>query len=382
MKVYLDNAATTPLDPEVIEAMLPVMRNDFGNPSSSHAFGRKVKAHIETSRKTIAKLLNVSPAEIIFTSGGTEADNTAIRSSVELMGVRHIITSPIEHHAVLHTVEELAHSGAVQMHLVNLLPDGHVDLQHLEALLKSHQNVLVSLMHGNNEVGNLLDIEAVSQLCRQNNALFHCDTVQTMAHYAFDFKALDLDFAVGAAHKFNGPKGVGFLYYNKRNKIRPLITGGAQERELRAGTENVYGIVGLAKAMEIAYRDLTKKQAHIKGLKNYFIEQVKAEFPSIQFNGDTAGRSLYTVLSLAFPPEVSSDILLFSFDLQGIAVSGGSACSSGSNTGSHVIRGIGKHLDCAPVRFSFGKHNTKAEVDYVLGFIRSLFEQSKKKASL
>jgi cysteine desulfurase len=268
------------------------------------------------------------------------------------------------------------------MHLVNLLPDGHVDLQDLEALLKSHQNVLVSLMHGNNEVGNLLDIEAVSQLCRQNNALFHCDTVQTMAHYAFDFKALDLDFAVGAAHKFNGPKGVGFLYYNKRNKIRPLITGGAQERELRAGTENVYGIVGLAKAMEIAYRDLTKKQAHIKGLKDYFIEQVKAEFPSIQFNGDTAGRSLYTVLSLAFPPEVSSDILLFSFDLQGIAVSGGSACSSGSNTGSHVIRGIGKHLDCAPVRFSFGKHNTKAEVDYVLGFIRSLFEQSKKKASL
>jgi len=382
MKVYFDNAATTPLDPEVIEAMLPVMRNDFGNPSSSHAFGRKVKAHIETSRKTIAKLLNVSPAEIIFTSGGTEADNTAIRSSVELMGVKHIITSPIEHHAVLHTVEELANSGAVQMHLVQLLPDGHVDLQHLEALLKSHQNVLVSLMHGNNEVGNLLDIEKVSQLCRLNNALFHCDTVQTMAHYAFDFKALDLDFAVGAAHKFNGPKGVGFLYYNKRNKIRPLITGGAQERELRAGTENVYGIVGLAKAMEIAYRDLTKKQDHIKGLKDYFIEQVKAEFPSIQFNGDTAGRSLYTVLSLAFPPEVSSDILLFSFDLQGIAVSGGSACSSGSNTGSHVIRGIGKHLDCAPVRFSFGKHNTKAEVDYVLGFIRSLFEQSKKKASL
>ena len=382
MKVYFDNAATTPLDPEVIEAMLPVMRNDFGNPSSSHAFGRKVKAHIETSRKTIAKLLNVSPAEIIFTSGGTEADNTAIRSSVELMGVKHIITSPIEHHAVLHTVEELAHSGAVKMHLVKLLADGHVDLQHLEALLKSHQNVLVSLMHGNNEVGNLLDIEAVSQLCRLNNALFHCDTVQTMAHYAFDFKALDLDFAVGAAHKFNGPKGVGFLYYNKRNKIRPLITGGAQERELRAGTENVYGIVGLAKAMEIAYRDLTKKQDHIKGLKDYFIEQVKAEFPSIQFNGDTAGRSLYTVLSLAFPPEVSSDILLFSFDLQGIAVSGGSACSSGSNTGSHVIRGIGKHLDCAPVRFSFGKHNTKAEVDYVLGFIRSLFEQSKKKASL
>ena len=380
MKVYFDNAATTPLDSEVLEAMIPVMRNDFGNPSSSHAFGRKVKAHIETSRKTIAKLLNVTPAEIIFTSGGTEADNTAIRSSVELMGVKHIITSPIEHHAVLHTIEELAHNGAIQMHLVNLFPDGHVDLEDLSNLLQKHQNVLVSLMHGNNEVGNLLDIEAVSKLCKQYNALFHCDTVQTMAHYAFDLKALDVDFAVGAAHKFNGPKGVGFLYYNKRNKIRPLITGGAQERELRAGTENVYGIVGLAKAMEIAYRDLEKKQAHIKALKNHFIERIRTEFPSIQFNGDTAGQSLYTVLSLAFPPEVSSDILLFSFDLQGIAVSGGSACSSGSNIGSHVIRGIGKHLNCSPVRFSFGKHNTQAEVDYVIDFISTLFEQSKNKA--
>ena len=373
MKVYFDHAATTPLDPEVFEAMLPVLRDDFGNPSSSHAFGRKVKAHLETSRKTIAALLNVSPGEIIFTSGGTEADNMAIRCSVGNLGVKHIITSPLEHHAVLHTVEELAEAGLAEMHLVQLLPNGHIDLAHLETLLQTHQNVLVSLMHGNNEVGNLLDLPAVSALCRRYQALFHSDTVQTMSHYAFDFQALDLDFAVGAAHKFNGPKGVGFLYHNKRNRIKPLITGGSQEREMRGGTENVYGIVGMAKAMSVAYRDMEKKRAHIEGIKQYMIEQIRSRFPAIRFNGDSDGRSLYTVLSLAFPPEVASDILLFSFDLNGIAVSGGSACSSGSNAGSHVIRAIGKNLDHAPVRFSFGKTNTKEEADYALNYIATLF---------
>lgn len=377
MKIYFDNAATTPIDSEVFEAMVPVLRDDFGNPSSSHAFGRKVKAHIEVSRRQIAKLLNVSPAEITFTSGGTEADNMAIRSSVNHLGVKTIITSKIEHHAVLHTVEELSEKGLIKLIFVQLLPNGHVDLSHLESLLKENSNVLVSLMHGNNEVGNLLDIEKVSKLCRENHALFHCDTVQTMAHYTFDFQKLDLDFAVGAAHKFNGPKGVGFLYHNKRNRIKPLITGGSQERELRAGTENVYGIVGLAKALEVAYRDMDKKSQHIKSIKQYFIEQVKKRFPSIKFNGDAEGNSLYTVLSLAFPPELSNDILLFSFDLHGIAVSGGSACTSGSNTGSHVIRGIGQNLDCAPVRFSFGKYNSIEEVDYALNYIATLFQTAK-----
>lgn len=377
MKIYFDNAATTPLDSEVFEAMVPVLRDDFGNPSSSHAFGRKVKAHIEVSRRQIAKLLNVSPAEITFTSGGTEADNMAIRSSVNHLGVKTIITSKIEHHAVLHTVEELSEKGLIKLIFVQLLPNGHVDLSHLESLLKENSNVLVSLMHGNNEVGNLLDIEKVSKLCRENHALFHCDTVQTMAHYTFDLQKLDLDFAVGAAHKFNGPKGVGFLYHNKRNRIKPLITGGSQERELRAGTENVYGIVGLAKALEVAYRDMDKKSQHIKSIKQYFIDQVKKRFPSIKFNGDAEGNSLYTVLSLAFPPELSNDILLFSFDLHGIAVSGGSACTSGSNTGSHVIRGIGQNLDCAPVRFSFGKYNSIEEVDYALNYIATLFQTVK-----
>lgn len=376
MKIYFDNAATTPVDPEVFEAMVPVLRDDFGNPSSSHAFGRKVKAHIEVSRRTIAKLLNVSPSEITFTSGGTEADNTAIRSSVSYLGVKTIITSPLEHHAVLHTVEELSERGLINLIFVKIKPDGHVDLEHLESLLSSNTNVLVSLMHGNNEVGNLLDIETVSTMCRAHNALFHCDTVQTMAHYKFDLQKLDIDFAVGAAHKFNGPKGVGFLYHNKKNKLKPFITGGSQERELRAGTENVYGIVGMAKALEIAYRDMDAKSSHIKSIKSYFIQQVKERFPSIRFNGDAEGRSLYTVLNMAFPPELSNDILLFSFDLNGIAVSGGSACTSGSNAGSHVIRGIGQNLDCAPVRFSFGKYNTLEEVDFALNYIAGLFQSA------
>jgi cysteine desulfurase len=375
MKVYFDHAATSPIDPEVLDAMWPVLKEDFGNPSSSHSFGRKVKSHIETSRKKIAELLNVLPSEILFTSGGTEADNLAIRSSVFDLGVKNIISSPLEHHAVLHTVEELAAKNLIDLHFVKLQANGQIDLNHLEVLLKSNNNVLVTLMHGNNEVGNLLDIKSVSKLCRENNALFHSDTVQTMAQYRFDLSELDLDFAVGAAHKFNGPKGVGFLYHNKRNKIKPSITGGSQERELRAGTENVYGIVGMAKAMEIAYRDMDKKQAHVLSLRSYLMEKVKTNFPSIKFNGDAEGDSLYTVLSLAFPPELASDILLFSFDLHGIAVSGGSACSSGSNVGSHVIRAIGKNLDHAPVRISFGKTNTKEELDFVISYIDSMFKQ-------
>lgn len=379
MKVYFDNAATTPLDPEVVEAMIPVLRDDFGNPSSTHAYGRKVKVLLEQSRKTIAALLHVSPGEIIFTSGGTEADNMAIRNSVINLGVKNIITSHIEHHAVLHTVEEMEEKYGVHVHYVNLLPSGHIDLTHLEELLKQHKDVLVTLMHGNNEVGNLLDIETVSKLCRQYGALFHSDTVQTMGHYQFNFNpeegGISIDFAVGAAHKFNGPKGVGFLYYNKRNKLKPLITGGAQEREMRGGTENVYGIVGLAKALEICYRDLEKKQAHISAIKQYLINKIKTDFPEIKFNGDAEGNSLYTVLNLAFPPRVATEMLLFSFDLQGIAISGGSACTSGSNTGSHVIRGLNQYLDHAPVRFSFGKYNTIEEADFALEFMKTIFAQ-------
>ena len=301
-RIYLDNAATTPLDPEVLEAMIPVMKEFYGNPSSTHGHGRKVKAMLEESRGKIAKLLNCQPSEIFFTSGGTEADNLALRGSVETWGVKNIITSPIEHHAVLHTVEELEKAGLVQMHLVRLTDKGHVDMQHLQELLDTCPNALVSLMHANNEIGNLLDVDAVGQMAHAKGALFHCDTVQTMGHYAFDLSKGSIDFLAAAAHKFNGPKGVGFIYINRQRRLKPQITGGAQEREVRGGTENVYGIVGIAKALEICYRDMDKKHAHIEGLRKLMIDLLKKEIPGVEFNGDCEGHCLYTVLSVSFPP--------------------------------------------------------------------------------
>lgn len=376
MKIYFDNAASTPLDNEVFEAILPILKEDFGNPSSTHSHGRKVKAKLEQSRKNIASLLNVTPGEIIFTSGGTEADNMALRCSVESLGIKNIITSRIEHHAVLHTAEELAEKNKIQLHYVNLLANGHINIQHLETLLAANTNVLVSLMHANNEIGNLLPLEKVSELCQKYNAYFHSDTVQTMGHYPFDFQKTKIDFAVGAAHKFNGPNGVGFLYINKRVKIHPLLTGGAQEREMRGGTENVYGIVGMAKALEICYRDMAKKQAHISAIKQYMMTEIKANFKALKFNGDSEGNSLYTVLNVAFPPEVANEMLLFNFDLEGISISGGSACSSGSNKGSHVIRALNNNLDYAPIRFSFGKYNTIEEAKIVLQYVGKLFENA------
>lgn len=376
MKVYFDNAATTPLDEEVAKEMYKVMCEDFGNPSSTHSHGRIVRTIIEEARKKVALLLNCSPGEIFFTSGGTEADNMAIRKSVEDKGVKNIITSAIEHHAVSHTIEELAHQGKVNLHLVNLLPDGHIDLTHLEELLASQTNVLVSLMHANNEIGNLLDIEKVGDLCKQHNALFHCDTVQTLGHYAFDLQKLNLDFLACAAHKFNGPKGVGFIYINHASQLHPFITGGAQERNMRGGTENVYGIVGLSKAMELAYANLEKKTTHISSLKSYMIKQLKEKIPGICFNGDAEGNSLYTVLNVNFPPTPIAEMILFKLDIAGISASGGSACSSGSNVGSHVLAALKVDPNRPSVRFSFGKHNTTQEIDYVLEQLQKMLGYS------
>jgi cysteine desulfurase len=376
MKVYFDNAATTPLDEEVAKEMYKVMCEDFGNPSSTHSHGRIVRTIIEEARKKVALLLNCSPGEIFFTSGGTEADNMAIRKSVEDKGVKNIITSAIEHHAVSHTIEELAHQGKVNLHLVNLLPDGHIDLTHLEELLASQTNVLVSLMHANNEIGNLLDIERVGGLCRQFKALFHCDTVQTLGHYAFDLQKLNLDFLACAAHKFNGPKGVGFIYINHASQLHPFITGGAQERNMRGGTENVYGIVGLSKAMELAYAKLEEKTTHISSLKSYMIKQLKEKIPGIGFNGDAEGNSLYTVLNVNFPPTPIAEMILFKLDIAGISASGGSACSSGSNVGSHVLAALKVDPNRPSVRFSFGKHNTTQEIDYVLEQLQKMLGYS------
>jgi cysteine desulfurase len=300
----------------------------------------------------------------------------AIRKSVEDKGVKNIITSPIEHHAVLHTIEELEKQGKIKMHLVKLLPNGHIDLSHLEQLLQEQPNVLVSLMHANNEIGNLLDIDKVGALCQHYNALFHCDTVQTIGHYPFDLQKTHVDFLACAAHKFNGPKGVGFIYINHKNKIHPFITGGAQERNMRGGTENVYGIIGLTKALSIATENLEAEKQHILGLKNYMIERLKATIPDIRFNGDAAGDSLYTVLNVNFPPTPIAEMILFKLDISGISASGGSACSSGSNVGSHVLAAIGVEPNRPSVRFSFAKHNTREEVDYVINELLKMLKIS------
>ena len=368
MKVYLDNAATTPLDPEVFEAMKPFMLEDFGNPSSTHSHGRKVRAAIESARKKVAELLNCSPGEIIFTSGGTEADNTLIRSGVHTYGLKHIISSPIEHHAVTHTVEALAHGGAVQYHAVQLDEKGHVDLLHLETLLKENPKALVSLMHANNEIGNLLDIQQVGELCRQYDAFFHSDTVQTMGHYRHNMKELHVCGLTAGAHKFHGPKGVGFMYIRKDRKIGQFIHGGAQERNMRGGTENVYGIIGLAKALEIAYREMDEHEQYIKGLKQRMIEKLKAEIPGVTFHGDSANleKSLYTVLNVSLPESEENEMLLFNLDLQGISASGGSACSSGASTGSHVLGALYPNSKRGAVRFSFSKFNKPEEIDFVV----------------
>lgn len=377
MRVYLDNAATTPIAPEVVDVMVEVMKNDFGNPSSTHFYGRQVKALIETSRRKIATYLNCSASEIIFTSGGTEADNMALFSAVHDLGVKRIISSTIEHHAVGHSVDALAKQNSIVFESVKLDSKGHVDLAHLELLLQNNIPTLVSLMHANNEIATLLPLKEVSFLCKKYGAFFHSDTVQTMGHYSFDLVDLDIDFLTCAAHKFHGPKGVGFLYINKKNKVESLIHGGAQERGLRGGTENVYGIVGLAKAMDLAYEDLTQHQNHVQSLKTYMINELKTQFPSLSFHGETEpSKSLYTVLNVCFPKTDKGGMLLFTLDLKGVAVSGGSACSSGANKGSHVLEGIAADMTRPNARFSFSRYTTKEEIDFALQQVKSSFEQT------
>jgi cysteine desulfurase len=367
-RYYFDNAATTPLDPKVLEVMLPFLETNFGNPSSIHSHGREVRSAIEKARKSVANILNASTSEIFFTSGGTEADNTALINSVVRYNITHAITSPIEHHAVLHTLQYLESQGLLKVSLVNLDEKGHVDLLHLEQLLSSHPQSIVSLMHGNNEIGNLLNLQLVGEICHKFNAILHSDTVQTMAHYKHDLQQLNIDFIVGAAHKFHGPKGVGFIYINGKTKIEPYLHGGSQERNMRGGTENVYGIIGLAKALEIAYENMDSHKQHIKKLKIKLIEGLKNKIPSITFNGDSENLedSLYTVLNVSFPPMDEADMLLFNLDINKISASGGSACTSGSNVGSHVLTALGVSPDRPSVRFSFSKYNTEQEIDYLI----------------
>jgi len=372
-RIYLDNAATTPLEPKVLEAMMPYFTTHFGNPSSIYSYGRETRMAIENARKSVAKILGAHPSEIFFTSGGTESSNTAICASVRDLGCKRIITSAIEHHATLHTVEYLYKKGEVELDHVKLLTNGHVDLENLEELLsKSQEKTLVTLLHANNEIGNMLDIEAVGELCKKYEAIFHCDTVQTVGHFPIDLKKIHVHFITGAGHKFHGPKGVGMLYVNANIKINPLVHGGGQERNMRAGTENLYGIVGFAKALELATAGHEKDSKYINELKMYMAEKLEQEIPGVKFNGDYKGRSLYTVLSVSFPKTGKSEMLLFNLDINNICASGGSACSSGTDIGSHVIKAVNPENHSIAIRFSFSKHNTRAEIDAVVEKLKEL----------
>lgn len=374
-RIYFDNAATTALDSEVLDAMMPFLTEKFGNPSSVYSYGRETKLAIESARKQVAKILNANPAEIFFTSGGTESTNTAVNAAVRDLGCKHIITSPLEHHATLHTVEHMAHYGHAMLNFVKLTDKGHIDMAHLEELLAANkERTLVTLMHANNEIGNIMDIKAVGELCKKYDAIFHSDTVQTVGHYPFDLKNTYVHFINGAGHKFHGPKGVGMLYVNESITIKPYLTGGAQERNMRAGTENLYGIVGFAKALELATARYEQDSTYINELKQYMADKLIENFPAVTFNGDTKGKSLYTVLNVSFPMNEKTDMLLFNLDIAGICVSGGSACTSGASSVSHVIKAIynGQSAQMVPIRFSFCRHNTKEEVDAVIEKLKTL----------
>jgi len=374
-KVYLDNAATTQVRQKVIDKMQEALASCFGNPSSIHAYGRTAKTAIEQARKTIAKYLNAQPAEIIFTSGGTEADNMILRSSVRDLGVQTIITSRIEHHAVLHTAEALEHEFGISMQYVELDRYGNPDLSHLEQLLKKDDTKkLVSLMHINNEIGNKIDVAAIARLCKENEAYFHSDTVQSIGHFSWDVTEIPIDFMVAAAHKFHGPKGVGFAFIRKNTGLKPLILGGSQERGYRAGTEAYHNIVGLETAFVEAYENLETETAYIKDLKAYFLKRIK-EIPGVAFNGHSGDmeKSTYTVVNMRLPfDEQKSLMLLFHLDLKGIACSKGSACQSGSDGGSHVLAQIldEEELKKPSLRISFSKYNTRNDIDYMVDVLK------------
>lgn len=374
-KVYLDNAATTQIREEVITKMQEALCI-YGNPSSTHSFGRSAKTGIEKARKTIAKYLNAHPSEIVFTSGGTEADNMILRCAVRDLGVKTIITSRVEHHAVLHTAEELEKEFNIALWFVDLDTDGNPKPEHLEELLKKDDSKkLVSLMHVNNEVGNLLDLENVSNLCKEHEALFHSDTVQSVGHFEWDLKESTIDFLTAAAHKFHGPKGIGFAFVRRNSGLKPLIFGGAQERGFRAGTESFHNIVGLEEAFISAYDNLEKDRKYVSGLKQYFINQINKEIPDTVFNGLSGdmNKSTYTLVNICLPfNQDKALMLLFHLDLKGIACSKGSACQSGSAKGSHVLTEIlsDDNLAKPSLRFSFSKYNTKEELDYTIGVLK------------
>ena len=374
-RVYLDNAATTPMAPEIIEMMSEMMKTHFANPSSVHSVGRESKTVVENARKSIANLLNTSPGSIFFTSGGTEADNMAIKCGIDDHRITHAITSKLSHHAVLYPLEDLAVEGKIKLSYIDIDENGVVSLSHLKELLANNPRTFVSIMHANNEIGTIQNIKAIGDICKEYNAIFHSDTVQTIAHFPFDMQKLNVDFMAASAHKFHGPKGVGFVYISENIQIKPLLRGGPQERNMRAGTENIYGIAALSMAMEMAYEHLEEEVKYIKGLKSYMIEKFKTEMPDVQFYGKCTDmdNSLYTVLSVNFPETDIAEMLLFNLDIMGISCSGGSACASGGSKSSHVLSGINPESKRPGIRFSFSKYNTKEDIDFAIDKLKELF---------
>ncbi|MFN0036452.1 MAG: cysteine desulfurase family protein [Saprospiraceae bacterium] len=373
-RVYFDNAATTPISEEVINAMLPVLRGQFGNPSSIHAEGRSVRAAVESARKAVAQSIGAGTGEIFFTSGGTESNNMAIKCAVRDLGVRRIISSPTEHHCGTHAIETVEKGEGVEVVWLSVDSLGRIDYSELETALaiSGGKKTLVSLMHANNEIGTMIDLGRVSALCRQHGALFHSDTVQTIGHFPINVQKTPVNFLSGAAHKLHGPKGVGFIYISPESPIKPFIDGGAQERNMRGGTENVYGIVGTAKALELAIAEMGERVAHIAGVRDYLKARLLEEFEDTRFNGDCDGDSLYTVLNVSFPPNPKNELLLLSLDIAGISCSGGSACSSGSEKGSHVLEAIRADPMRKSIRFSFSHYNTRKEVDFVVEKLKGI----------
>ena len=371
MNVYFDNAATTPISKKVLDKMIPYMEDGFGNPSSIHKRGREIKSVIEKSRSKVADILSCEPGEIFFTSGGTEADNMFIINTVLEKKIDTIITSKVEHHAVLHCCDYLNKTQNINIKYVSISDNGEVDLDDLEKITSNNKNSLVSLMHGNNEIGNINDLKTISKICEKNNVVFHSDTVQTVGHYAIDLNKINIQGIVGSAHKFHGPKGIGFLYLNNKHKISPFIHGGAQERNMRGGTENVYGIVGLSEALTLAYENMATHKEKIIALKSHMIESLKQKVKGVKFNGLSSDldNSLYTVLNASIPNVDDQQMFLFNLDINNIAASAGSACSSGSDSGSHVLKEIKTEEGFVNVRFSFSKYNSIEEVDYVINKI-------------
>lgn len=374
--IYFDNAATTQIDPEVLAVMNSVLKDHYGNPSSIHALGRESRVIIEDCRRKVGSFFNTAASNIFFTSCGTEAINTAIMGAVRNLGIRNIISSAIEHHAVSHTLNELKNQGLVNIHYVNLLHDGHIDMLHLEQLLFANSNSLVCLMHANNEIGTLLTLEETASICKKHNALFFADTVQTIGKYHLDFAKLNLHFAACSAHKFHGPKGIGFLYVNEEIKISPLMHGGGQERNMRSGTENIAGIAGLSVALEVAFSDFEQKQKNIMRIRDYMVEKLRKNFDDLIFNNDLTDKGLYNLINVSFPSASFNEMLLQNLDISGVCASGGSACSSGAINESPVLKAIGCDTSLPTVRFSFGKFNNLQEVDKCISVLKDISDKS------